>query len=269
MIEDKIKYQKNFEFDWNLTPKQEMIIQQKVDYIKNLIPKDVKTIIDVGCGNGFITNQLAEKNDVTAVDINKINLKKLKCKTIHSLAHELDLSENSFGLVFSSEMLEHLPDENILSQTIKIFSRISKKYILITVPNEEKLENGYVKCGECGFVFHSSLHNFSFDRQRLESLFRGFKVIHFNTIGPMKKITESDFLLFLRNNIAGRWAKPNEKSFCPNCKNKNNFVKKKDMFSKIVFELVSLCSKIISKEKRNWIIMLLEKVNSQTDFYEN
>ncbi len=264
MRDNHRKYQENYEFDWNLTPKQEMITQQKVDHIKDLIPKDVKTIIDVGCGNGFITNQLAEVYDVTAVDINKINLEKLKCKTIHSFAHELDLPENSFDLVFSSEMLEHLPDENILLQTIKIFSKISKKYILISVPNNEKLENGFVKCGECGYVFHSSLHNFSFDRQKLESLFRGFKIIHFSTIGPMKKITESDFLLFLRNKIAGRWAKPNVKSFCPNCKNKNNFVKKKDIFSKLIFEFVSLCSKIISKKKRNWIIMLFEKDVSST-----
>ncbi|MBL7086367.1 MAG: class I SAM-dependent methyltransferase [Candidatus Cloacimonetes bacterium] len=259
MTDNYKRYQENYEFDWNLTPKQENIIQQKVDYIKQLIPKDVKTIIDIGCGTGFITNQLIEKYDVTAVDINEINLKKLKCKTIHSLAHDLALPENSFDLVFSSEMLEHLPSENILMQTIKIFSEISKKYILITVPNNEKLENGFVKCGTCGFIFHSSLHNFSFDRQKLESLFKGFEVIHYNTIGPLRKINESDFLLFLRNNVAGRWAKPNKDSFCPNCKNKNNFVKKKDIFSKLVFEFVSLCSKIISKKKRNWIIMLFEK----------
>ena len=259
MIDNPIKYQENYEFDWNLTPKQEKIIQKKIDYIKNLIPKDVKTIIDIGCGTGFITNQLAKIYDVTAVDINKINLEKLKCKTIHSFAHDLELPQNSFDMVFSSEMLEHLPNEKILKQTIKLFSGISKKYILITVPNEEKLENGFVKCGECGFVFHSSLHNFSFNRQKLDSLFKGFKVIHYHTIGPLKKINESDFLLFLRNNVAGRWAKPNKDSFCPNCKNKNNFVKKKDIFSKLVFEFVSLCSKIISKKKRNWIIMLFEK----------
>ena len=141
MMPNDKSYKNNYEFDWNLTPKQQKIIQGKVDYIKHLIPKNVKTIIDIGCGEGFITNQLIDDYEVTAVDINSINVDKLKCKTIHSFAHELNLPKNSYDLVLSSEMLEHLPDEKILLKTVVKFKELAKKYILITVPNDEKLRN--------------------------------------------------------------------------------------------------------------------------------
>ena len=42
--------------------------QIKVQKILGMIPPDVRTIIDIGCGDGTITNRLAEKFDVTGVD---------------------------------------------------------------------------------------------------------------------------------------------------------------------------------------------------------
>ncbi len=248
-----------YQYDWDFTPKQEEITQNKVDYIKQIIPADVKTIIDIGCGSGFITNQLADDYKVTGVDTNTINLKKVRCKTVHAQAHTVNLPSKSFDLVFSSELLEHLPDEKILLQTVNTFKKLTKKYILITVPNNEKLQNGYVKCGKCGHVFHSSFHNFSFDRKALENLFQEYETIHFDTIGPIRRYNENDFLLYIRNNIANRWAKPNRNSFCPQCKNKNDFVKRKNLFAKILSEIVSFLARFVAIRKRNWIILLLKK----------
>ncbi|MBK8628516.1 MAG: hypothetical protein IPN86_24085 [Saprospiraceae bacterium] len=42
-------------------------------------------------------------------------------------------------MALSSEVLEHLPEE-IYNSTTKELSRISKKYILISVPNDESIQ---------------------------------------------------------------------------------------------------------------------------------
>ena len=70
MIENTKKFHKYYEYDCGLTLEQKKIIQDKIEYVKKLIPNDVKTIIDIGCGSGFITNQLAEDYKVIGVDIN-------------------------------------------------------------------------------------------------------------------------------------------------------------------------------------------------------
>jgi 2-polyprenyl-3-methyl-5-hydroxy-6-metoxy-1,4-benzoquinol methylase len=43
-------------------------IQLKTHAFLQLIPKGVRTILDVGCGDGAITSRLAQSYEVTAVD---------------------------------------------------------------------------------------------------------------------------------------------------------------------------------------------------------
>ena len=39
--------------------------EEKMDLILENIPEDTKTVIDIGCGNGVITNRLGRHFDVT------------------------------------------------------------------------------------------------------------------------------------------------------------------------------------------------------------
>ena len=47
------------EFDWAEMPEKHIL--EKVKLFFELIPEDVNTILDLSCGNGIITNQLAKK----------------------------------------------------------------------------------------------------------------------------------------------------------------------------------------------------------------
>lgn len=99
------------------------------------------SILDVGCGEGFTLERL-EKADIgkklegvdfldTAIQIGRKQFPQftLKQGNIYALPYK----DDSFDLLICSEVLEHLdhPDE-----ALKELKRVSKKYVLFSVPNE-------------------------------------------------------------------------------------------------------------------------------------
>ena len=99
--------------------------------------EDVNSVIDIGCGEGFIINCL-NRPDITGVDISKkaLNIAKRKnpeCNFCTGSVYDLSFKKNSFDLVLATEVLEHLENPEKALQEIK---RISKNYCLFSVPNE-------------------------------------------------------------------------------------------------------------------------------------
>ena len=114
----------------------------KKDILKVLKNLEVKTILDIGCGEGFITREIGKKFPkvkIVAVDPQKKYIK--YAKKFHKLKNisfkEGDLDSNSlkkkFDLVILTEVLEHLQNPR---QALKKIRKLSNKYILLTVPNE-------------------------------------------------------------------------------------------------------------------------------------
>lgn len=104
-------------------------------------PLNPISILDAGCGEGFslnklIINNVGEKlegieNSKEAIALGKKLFPKAKIKlgNICNLPYKTD----SFDLVLSTEVLEHLetPQKALLE-----IIRVSKKYVILSVPNE-------------------------------------------------------------------------------------------------------------------------------------
>jgi ubiquinone/menaquinone biosynthesis C-methylase UbiE len=97
--------------------------------------------IDVGCGEGEIISLLREYYPqcfIMGIDIDEKVLEKAKQRNkgiefkVQNIM-QLDIPDNSFDLVICLEVLEHL-DNPVTA--LKEIVRISKKYILCSVPNE-------------------------------------------------------------------------------------------------------------------------------------
>ncbi len=106
--------------------------------IRNL---KIQSVLDVGCGEGFTLNKLKENKIgkiYEGIDYSKeaIDLGKKAYPDLHisqGNIYNLKYKDNSFDLVICSEVLEHLEDPQ---KALKELSRVSKKYILLSVPNE-------------------------------------------------------------------------------------------------------------------------------------
>jgi len=134
------------------------------------LPREVQSILDVGCGNGVFTN-LKEKNRFTVgLDLSLVALAQITAPRLQAEASLLPFQDHSFDASLSMEMLEHLPlaiFQNILNE----LRRVARKYILISVPFNEELKYNMVTCPKCLHSFHPYHHIQQFRREYLKSMF--------------------------------------------------------------------------------------------------
>ena len=88
-------------------PPQFYQVQVLADILE-ILPPDVRSVLDVGCGDGFITNALPEQLRVVGVDISQQAVKHVKRETVIGSATDLPLPDRSFDMVMSNDVLEHL-----------------------------------------------------------------------------------------------------------------------------------------------------------------
>jgi len=229
-------------------------IKKKALRIAEIIPSEVRTILDVGCGNGIITNELSSRWDVTGLDNSAQALEFVKTKKVLASALSIPFEDKSFDLVISSEMLEHMNQVD-LERAVNEIVRTAKKYILITVPNQENLQSSMVKCPNCSFVFHAWHHLQSFSKKKIENLFgSGLRLIHFETAGSCQQ-QWIPFLLKAKQ-LLGQWMNPGKETVCPDCGN-NEFNKS---HSNILIKIINFLNLLLSGHKPYWQILLFEKL---------
>src|SRR3989338_1598637 len=97
------------------------------------------SVLDIGCGDGFLLKKLLEKNKnikALGVDISPVALGKAKENGIDTMLSDiteaLPFENNSFESVLLLDVLEHMfQPETVLKEA----ARIAERYVYISVPN--------------------------------------------------------------------------------------------------------------------------------------
>ena len=157
----------NLEDIWKqeITLGQVNTINQIIELLEEL---DVKSILDVGCGNGFLINSLPSDIKVVGMDISEEALKYVKREYVTGSIEDIPFEDNSFDLVVCSDVIEHLY-EDVLIKGIDELKRVSKKYLLMIYPYREQLDYSRTKCKKCGCHFHINWHLRSLDVEDIKS----------------------------------------------------------------------------------------------------
>jgi 2-polyprenyl-3-methyl-5-hydroxy-6-metoxy-1,4-benzoquinol methylase len=137
-----------------------------------LIPEDVETVLDIGCGNGIITNMI-DLPFVVGIDFARIPLSQVNANAIQASIDALPIKNRKFDLVILTEVLEHLDDETYI-KAIKELKKLDATYYLITVPFNESIELDICKCSACGNLFNPSHHYRKFDETWFIKEFAGY-----------------------------------------------------------------------------------------------
>ncbi|MBL7703062.1 MAG: class I SAM-dependent methyltransferase [Ferruginibacter sp.] len=148
----------------------------RIQTTAGLIPATTNTLLDVGCGNGVFLNWLLDqgtKIKLTGSDRSETALKYVKTNKIQSDIAQLPFEDGSFDCVTCLEVIEHLP-VNVYEQALKELVRVSGKYIIISVPYEEKLEEAHTQCPNCRSIFNSDLHFRSFSETVFNNLLNDY-----------------------------------------------------------------------------------------------
>ncbi len=82
--------------------------QQRIEHTLELVPSEVYTVLDVGFGDGTVSNQLvAEGLKVTGADLSIQALKYFEGKGVLASIDRLTFPDRCFDLVVFAEVLEH------------------------------------------------------------------------------------------------------------------------------------------------------------------
>ena len=190
--------------------------RERIELTVSQVPPGTKRILDVGCGDGRLSQAIREKHDCFLVgfDLSTTALQRLQGPKVCGSAAQMPFRDRSFDLLVCTEMMEHLPPE-IYPQVLKEFARVAGQSILITVPNDENLSENLAICPSCGSQFHTWGHLRSFSAKTLKNLFGPFQLVRSFAFGEkVEKYNKG--LLWIRQNLGASFAW-DEKTVCYFC----------------------------------------------------
>ena len=171
------------------------------EYIISKVSKNVSSILDVGCGNGWVAKEFLPRNkQVCSLDISVTNPSSVR-KRYPSEKHfgvaadsfHLPFNNNTFDCVIASEIIEHIFDP---AGFIKELFRVVKKggSLIITTQYKEKII--YYLCIHCNQKTPANAHIHSFDERKLEGLYsvNDLEIFKYETFG-------NKVLIFLRTYV--------------------------------------------------------------------
>lgn len=156
-------------------PAHDPLELSRVRLVERLWPRGVTTAFDVGCGDGFLCSEWVRRRAARRVfgaDLVVERVRRARASvpagqfSVHS-AYQLGFADASFDLVAMVETLEHLEHPE---SALREVARLSRRYVLITVPYREDLEANQCLCPHCLKRFHPAGHLQRFDEARITAL---------------------------------------------------------------------------------------------------
>lgn len=169
--------QKYYEFErfWNNQEYSYEINIEKIRITFEFLSPDVTSLLDAACGNGIFTNMAVEqlKNvKIMAFDRSETALKYVKAEKQVANIDKIPFGDQSFDCVVAHDVIEHLPI-GVYEKALSEIVRVARKYIIIAVPFEENRKHNVSECPICLSEFNNDLHFRSFDKAKMNDLFKG------------------------------------------------------------------------------------------------
>ncbi|MDP2738110.1 MAG: class I SAM-dependent methyltransferase [Pseudorhodobacter sp.] len=150
--------------------------QRRIETTADLIPAEVKSVLDVGCGNGIFGHHLLEvRKDIKflGVDRSKSALRHVKFDAQVASIDALPFEDDSFDAVSCLQVIEHIPNASY-RKSLEELARVARDYIIIGVPFEEDLTKETTTCPQCRTVFNIDFHMRNYDLPTVKALFCDF-----------------------------------------------------------------------------------------------
>lgn len=198
-------------------------VEQRYRYQKHvaadvaaILPSDARTLLDVGCDDGYLISRLPGSLFLVGVDRRTEPLRKAGNRRTVGDITSLPFRSKSFDLVMANDVLEHMDLEGRASG-LREMARVASKYIVVTVPFMEDLNLSCTRCFECGQYYHVNHHCASFGLDELQTLLNqlGYRCVLQVLSGDVWQSQPSD-IVFLRRLLL--LALPTiEDPLCPHC----------------------------------------------------
>lgn len=240
--------------------------KERVNKILCIIPEDVKTVLDVGTGGGYIYRRLKDDKGLKcfSIDISFNMLKKLNDnKSCLADVKNIPFKNEEFDLVLACDLIEHIEKE-FFSDSISELKRIAKKYILVNSPFKDAINWPVSLCNKCNKEFNIYGHLRTVDMKLIKALFPADNFVILKTeIFGRKRTPRPYFLVYIARKYGKDYSR--EGVICPYCFNRSIGYPHRTFFEKFigrtiwtVFLLIDRLIPSVSK-KGSEICILLQK----------
>ncbi|MDB5693184.1 MAG: Methyltransferase type 11 [Alphaproteobacteria bacterium] len=138
-------------------------------------------LLEIGFGDGYLLAKLASIFECYGCDISAENVRQMQERfptvkfEVSRTDGRLPFADGFFDLFVASEVLEHLPNDELKIMTEEI-RRVLKPggRAIVTFPARERLADLDCFCPNCGHTFHRWGHKQSWDDQKIERIFSKF-----------------------------------------------------------------------------------------------
>lgn len=219
----------------------------------SLLDPTTINILDVGSGNGLITNKLHDRFEVSAMDISEAALQSVICPKVVASITSIPFADNSFATLNCNEVLEHLTDQE-LTLSLTELKRVAQKHIIIGVPHQEQLPRYHYRCAVCGNIEHPYGHLQSFDDKRLNALLEPEFYLKKRLVYGPSEIDYIPLLLYIRQYFLKQWFNPYDACSCSRC-GSTSFDTRKNPITKLLNGL----NRLIMKPRPYWFLGLYER----------
>lgn len=222
-----------------------------------LVPSDVRTILDAGCGDGSSSNALADSRRVVGADISPRALRFAAGMPVAASITRLPVADRSFDLVMALEVIEHLPD-GVFEAALAELARTADRWLLVSTPHAEHLPAGQARCPRCATVFHRDLHFQAFGADDHARLFAGHGFAHRRT-ERVESWRPSPGWTTLRHGLLGRLGyRP--VSTCPTCGLDGADLPPARLPARLAIRAIDAVAWRLTPPVPRWIVSLHERV---------
>lgn len=174
-----------------------------------------RRVLDVGAGNGIVANRLLARGlDVVAFDFSEVALQGVEGPKVIGDIGAMPFDDRSFDLLILSEVLEHL-GTGTFDRARREVARVSRRHLVITVPNREDLLAAAIACPSCGCRSSAHRHVRRFDAGDFAALIPDFAPTSVFTFGPVDQRVRR-LEAAIRRDVLDRWPWP-ATALCPQC----------------------------------------------------
>jgi len=150
---------------WHDDPRRLAFTFSRYKFVSKML-EGCESVLEVGCGNGFLTLPLSRRGPVVAADFSREMLARNPAtEKLAVRAESLPFPDGAFPVVFCQGLLHHCPHP---AAVLREMARVSSRYVIAHEPNRD--HPAMAAFSLCKRVEWGAL---KFSRRYLESLFRG------------------------------------------------------------------------------------------------
>jgi hypothetical protein len=235
--------------NFTLSPRE----RERLDRTLAMLPSGLQNGLEIGFYDFRLTDRLRESIDLVSIDLPRPVSNHKDYSLVFADIQNLPFADRAFDLVFCTEVLEHLSD-SVLTNAVRELQRVCRKYLLVSIPYQQKVWNEMFKCSECGYVGHSMGHLRYCDESDLHRWFDKMILHKIEFVGRVNGYAPR-WLYSAAYHLGNAWIDYNF-GMCPRCE-KTDRAPRPNLFGHLLRRLIWRAEHF-AKSRPAWVLVVFQ-----------